>query len=153
MAVDWQAPSELPDLRRAGIIALDTETKDGGLLADRGSGWPVGDGYVCGSARRPTGGTTPLPLLRPDRKSFDRERVFQWLRGHVVRRGHRRRAVSRWGWLRAEAGIKMPPSERLEEIGALATIVGEPIAAASTPSWRGLRQDEPANRPRPLAWS
>ena len=30
-----------------------------------------------------------------------------------------------WGWLRTDAGIKMPPSDRLEEIGALATIVDE----------------------------
>ena len=30
-----------------------------------------------------------------------------------------------WGWLRTEAGIVMPPSERLEEIGALATIIDE----------------------------
>ena len=30
-----------------------------------------------------------------------------------------------WGWLRAEAGIRMPPGERLEEISALATMVDE----------------------------
>ena len=48
MAADWQAPTELPDLRRAGMIALDTETKDDRLLADLGSGWPWHGGYVCG---------------------------------------------------------------------------------------------------------
>ena len=30
MGANWQAPAELPDLRRAGIFALDLETKDGG---------------------------------------------------------------------------------------------------------------------------
>ena len=25
---NWQIPTELPDLRRVGILALDTETKD-----------------------------------------------------------------------------------------------------------------------------
>ena len=30
-----------------------------------------------------------------------------------------------WGWLRAEGGIVMPPSDRLEEIGALATMIDE----------------------------
>ena len=30
-ATIWQAPRELPDLRRINIIALDTETNDGGL--------------------------------------------------------------------------------------------------------------------------
>ena len=45
---NWQIPRELPDLRRVGIVALDTETKDEGLRADRGSGWPWRDGHVCG---------------------------------------------------------------------------------------------------------
>ena len=46
-----------------------------------------------------------------------------------------------WGWLRTEAGIKMPPSERLEEIGALATIVDENRYSYSLDAlcaWRGL---------------
>ena len=30
-----------------------------------------------------------------------------------------------WGWLRADGGIVMPPSDRLEEIGALATMIDE----------------------------
>ena len=30
-----------------------------------------------------------------------------------------------WGWLRADGGIVMPPSDRLEEIGALATLIDE----------------------------
>ena len=49
---DWRSPAELPDLRRVGLIALDTETKDGGLIANRGSGWPWGDGYICGISGR-----------------------------------------------------------------------------------------------------
>ena len=44
----WRRPSELPDLRRVGIIAIDTETNDEGLRADRGSAWPWHGGYVCG---------------------------------------------------------------------------------------------------------
>ena len=47
-AANWQIPRELPDLRRVGIISLDTETNDEGLRADRGSAWPWRDGYVCG---------------------------------------------------------------------------------------------------------
>ena len=45
------------------------------------------------------------------------------------------------GGLRTEAGIKMPPSERLEEIGALATIVDENRYSYSLDAlcaWRGL---------------
>ena len=36
----WQIPKALPDLRRVGIVALDTETNDEGLRADRGAAWP-----------------------------------------------------------------------------------------------------------------
>ena len=48
MATDWQVPAELPDLRRVGMVSLDIETKDDGLLAECGSGWPWGGGYLCG---------------------------------------------------------------------------------------------------------
>jgi hypothetical protein len=48
MLNEWRRPTELPDLRRAGIIALDTETRDDGLRNKLGSAWPWGDGYVCG---------------------------------------------------------------------------------------------------------
>ena len=47
-STDWRPPTELPDLRRVGIIALDTETKDDGLLAERGSGWATRQGHICG---------------------------------------------------------------------------------------------------------
>jgi hypothetical protein len=36
----WQPPAELPDLRRVGVVALDTETNDEGLRAELGSAWP-----------------------------------------------------------------------------------------------------------------
>ena len=48
MTMNWQIPRELPDLRRVGIVALDTETNDEGLRADRGSAWPWRGGHVCG---------------------------------------------------------------------------------------------------------
>src|SRR5262249_27600937 len=48
MDSNWKPPSELPDLRNVEIVALDTETKDAGIRAERGSAWPWGDGYVCG---------------------------------------------------------------------------------------------------------
>lgn len=77
MATDWQVPAELPDLRRAGMVAVDTETKDGGLLAERGSGWPFDDGYLCGIsiAYRADGEICAhyFPLCHPDSHNFDRE--------------------------------------------------------------------------------
>src|SRR5262249_9650784 len=46
-----------------------------------------------------------------------------------------------FGWLRKEAGIKMPPGDRLEEIGALATMVDEnrfKYSLDALCAWRGL---------------
>src|SRR5262249_51376006 len=48
MDTPWRVPSELPDLRRIGLVAIDTETKDDGLAADRGSGWATRQGHICG---------------------------------------------------------------------------------------------------------
>lgn len=144
---DWRPPTTLPDLRRAGIIALDLETKDGGLLADRGSGWPFGDGYVCGLsvAYRADGEIRAhyLPLCHPDSANFDRDQVFKWLRDLIASDARivTQNGLYDWGWLRTEAGILMPPSERLEEIGALATIVDENRHAYGLDAlcgWRGL---------------
>ena len=85
---NWQPPTELPDLRRTGIIALDTETNDQGLRADLGPAWPWHGGYVCGVnvAYRADGGIRGhyFPLRHPDTNNFDCEQVFAWLRDFVA---------------------------------------------------------------------
>src|SRR5215813_2651204 len=144
---DWQTPTELSDLRRAGIIALDTETCDDGLLADRGSAWPWRGGYICGisiSWRDDSGIRAQyFPIRHPDTENFDREQVFRWLRDHGASgvRIATLNGLYDWGWLRTEAGILMPPSERVEEIGALATLVDEnryDYSLNALCAWRGL---------------
>jgi DNA polymerase I-like protein with 3'-5' exonuclease and polymerase domains len=134
-------------LRRVGVLALDTETHDRRLNAKMGSGWPVGDGHICGVsvAYRAHGNIRAhyFPLTHPDGENFDPAQVFQWLRDL---RASDVRIVTQnggydWGWLSAEAGIKMPPADRLEEIGALATIVDENRYAYGLDAlcaWRGL---------------
>ena len=73
--MNWQTPQELPDLRRVGIVALDTETRDEGLRANRGSSWPWGDGYVCGiSLAWREGGEIRaiyIPMRHPDTDNLD----------------------------------------------------------------------------------
>ena len=85
---DWQPPTELPDLRRVGIIALDTETRDDGLLADRGSAWPWRGGYICGIsiAWRDDSGIRAhyFPIRHPDSDNFDPAQVFAWLKDLVA---------------------------------------------------------------------
>ena len=76
--------AELPDLRRVGIVALDTETNDEGLRADRGSAWPWRAGTSAASAlpgaTRASIRAHYFPIRHPDSPNFDREQVFRWLR-------------------------------------------------------------------------
>jgi hypothetical protein len=143
----WCLPSELPDLRRVGIIALDTETNDEGLHADRGSAWPWRGGYICGISvawRDETGiRGNYFPLRHPDSENFERENVTRWLADHISAgvRIVTQNGLYDWGWLWADLGIAMPPSEQLEEIGALATLIDGNRFSYSLDSlcaWRGL---------------
>jgi DNA polymerase I-like protein with 3'-5' exonuclease and polymerase domains len=143
----WQLPAELPDLRRAGVIALDTETNDEGLRADLGPAWPWHGGYVCGVsvAYRADGGIRAhyFPLRHPDTNNFDCAQVFAWLRDLVASdvRFITQNGLYDWGWLRADGDILMPPSERLEDIGPLATLIDENRFLYSLDAlcaWRGL---------------
>jgi hypothetical protein len=107
---NWTPPTELPDLRRAGIIALDTETHDKRLIAGNGSGWPFADGHICSVSVAYRAGTDIrahyFPLRHPDTNNFDPAQVFQWLRDLVASdiRIVTQNGLYDWGWLRAEAG-------------------------------------------------
>ena len=70
---------------------------------------------------------TVFPAAPSRHQNFDPAQLFQWLRDLITSdvRIVTQNGLYDWGWLRAEAGILMPPSERLEEIGALATMVDE----------------------------
>ena len=147
MTHTWQPPTELPDLRRAGIIALDTETNDEGLRAERGSAWPWHGGYVCGVSVAWHGESgicaNYFPLRHPDSENFECENVSCWLKDLVASQVRivTQNGLYDWGWLRADLGVRMPPSERLEEIGALATLVDENrfhYSLDSLCAWRGL---------------
>jgi hypothetical protein len=143
----WQPPAELPDLRRAGIISLDIETNDEGLRADLGPAWPWHGGYVCGiSVAYRAGGELRahyFPIRHPDSPNFDPAQAFAWLKdlvasgARIVTQG----GLYDWGWLRSDAGIMMPASGRLEEIGALATLIDENrfnYSLDAISAWRGL---------------
>jgi len=147
MASDWRTPTELPDLRRVDLIAIDTETKDDRLRADMGSGWPFRSGHLSGIsvACRAEGEFRGyyFPLRHPDTQNFPPEQIYQWVRDHIAAdvRFVTQNGLYDWGWLRTEAGIKMPASECLEEIGALATMADEnrfKYSVDALCAWRGL---------------
>jgi hypothetical protein len=102
--------AELPDLRRVGIVALDTETCDDRLRADMGSGWPFRSGYLCGAstAYRAEGEVRGFyfPLAHPDTQNFSPEQVYQWVRDHIAAgvRFVTQNGLYDWGWLRAADG-------------------------------------------------
>src|SRR5262249_32609476 len=83
-----QAPTELPDLRSASIIALDTETNDAGLRADPGSARPWRGGYRRrGSVACRRGGDRrhhDCPIRHPDSQNFDPAQVFAWVKDHAA---------------------------------------------------------------------
>src|SRR5262249_19487509 len=88
METDWYVPSELPDLRRVGLLAIDSEERDGGLATERGSGWPWGDGHVCGISVAYHGDGQVhglyVPMRHPDTQNFAPEQVYAWLKDHVA---------------------------------------------------------------------
>jgi DNA polymerase I-like protein with 3'-5' exonuclease and polymerase domains len=146
-AANWKTPRELPDLRRVGIVALDTETNDEGLRADRGSAWPWRGGYICGIsiAWRDDSGICCdyFPLRHLDSENFERENVARWLKD-LIAAGVKFTTLNGlydWGWLWADLGVAMPPSEQLEEIGALASLIDEnrlKYGLDALCDWRGL---------------
>lgn len=108
--VNWETPTELPDLRGRGVIALDTETKDDGLSAKRGPGWVYGAGYVCGvSAAAPGAPAVYIPLRHPDSVNFDKEAVGRWLEDHMTSGDLMvfQNAHYDLGWIWKEFGIRV----------------------------------------------
>jgi hypothetical protein len=129
----WQMPNELPDLRRVGIIALDTEESDEGLRAGHGAGWAWRGGYICGISiawRDPENGEIRgayFPIAHLDSKNFERVNVVRWLRDHIAAgvRFIMHNAVFDLGWLLMDLGVAMPPSSQLEDTGVMATTINE----------------------------
>jgi DNA polymerase I-like protein with 3'-5' exonuclease and polymerase domains len=144
---DWRRPDTLPDLRRVGLLAIDTETDDQRLQVGLGSGWSTGESRIVGIsvAYRVEGDIRAhyFPVGHPDSDNFGASQLFAWVKDHVASdvRFVTQNGLYDWGGLRANASIVMPPGERLEEIGALATIVDENRQSYSLDSlceWRGL---------------
>jgi hypothetical protein len=128
---DWQAPKELPDLRRVGTISIDLETKDDGIREGRGSSWPWRGGHISGIniGWSEEGDVRAIyaPMRHPDSDNFDPVAVHQWIKDHIAAGlvFTTKNAVYDWGWLRTEAGIVMPPPKQIVEIDVLAAHVDE----------------------------
>jgi hypothetical protein len=84
-----------------------------------------------------------FPLRHPNSENFERETVARWLTDHIAAgvRIVTQNGLYDWGWQWADLGVAMPPSDRLEEILALATLIDRDRFSYSLDSlcaWRGL---------------
>jgi DNA polymerase I-like protein with 3'-5' exonuclease and polymerase domains len=83
---NWKRVKELPDLRRAGIIALDRETEDPGLQAGTGPSWPHKRGRIVGISvawhEDNEIQACYLPTGHPDSDCFTDKQVAQWELDH-----------------------------------------------------------------------
>lgn len=78
--IDWEPPARLPDRLEGDVIGVDLETRDDGLSANRGSGWPWGGGTVVGYAIAADNFTNYLPVRHQGGGNLDPDLVKRWLR-------------------------------------------------------------------------
>jgi DNA polymerase-1 len=138
----WKVPTELPDLRRMGMIAVDTEGRDDSIGAGRGSGWVYGSGFISGVAVAWDGGSLYAPVRHPDTDCLDSQRVANWLRDHFATPDLRvimHHASHDVGWLKADWGLESPI--RLDDTEGMAAIIDENRLKYNLDSlceWRGI---------------
>jgi DNA polymerase I-like protein with 3'-5' exonuclease and polymerase domains len=127
---DWKPPQGLPDLRgRVRQVALDTEGKDEGLGAGRGSSWSYRGGHISGvsCAWRDGTGVSSFyaPTRHPDTENLDQSRVAEWIRDHTAAGVEfiTHHGSHDWGWLRSTWDVKHPT--RVRDTEAQAMLVDE----------------------------
>lgn len=143
---NWTTPTELPDLRRIGRVALDRETRDLGLAAKVGPGWATGAGCVVGSSYSWREGdqirSVYVPIEHPDTEGcFSREQVSTWERD-LQRAGVRfvmQNAPYDVGWGDRDLGVPCP--ERIDDTTCMAYMIDErrlEYGLDALCAWRGL---------------
>jgi DNA polymerase I-like protein with 3'-5' exonuclease and polymerase domains len=120
----WSPPvGPLPDLRDVDV-AIDTETRDGGLARGRGPGWVYGDGYVLGVSVAWGDQAMYVPLRHPATENRDAGQVMQWVESLVRHcRVHFFNMTYDMAWLRASGCAAWP--DRAEDAQAMAVMLDE----------------------------
>ena len=78
--MSWSAPKSLPNLGGQPLLYLDLETKDEGLAAEAGAGWPWRGGEVVGVAIGTPDREWYFPVRHQGGGNVDPSAVFAWLR-------------------------------------------------------------------------
>ena len=108
------------------LVSIDLETRDGGLIADKGSGWPTGDGHICGVAVAWGDRSVYLPVNHPESSCLDERQVRRWTADLLARDNLRfvfHHAAYDLGWLRTAWGIE--PPARFDDTSAMAVMLDE----------------------------
>jgi len=139
---DWIRPSELPDLRGRPLVACDTETKDESLAEDRGPGWALNAGYICGVSMAAKGIAIYAPIAHPEGDCFPEDQVYNWTKAHfesdtpIVFCN----APYDCGWIKAQ--WKLKPPKKMHDVMAGAFMLDENRLKYSLDSiceWLGVR--------------
>lgn len=124
----WYPPEELPHISGLKEVAVDVETCDPDLK-EKGSGWPIKNGYICGYAFHSPNWDKPiyLPVKHDGGGNMDKEVVRRFVQSllsipDLTLIAHN--AQYDIGWLLAE-GYKINPSIKLYCTMTVACLIDE----------------------------
>jgi DNA polymerase I-like protein with 3'-5' exonuclease and polymerase domains len=153
---EWSAPTEFPDLTKHKTIAIDLETRDDGLGANKGPGWATNDGYVVGIAVASGDFHGYFPIRHANGPNLDLKMTLGWLQEQMDTPGITKvchNAPYDIGWLMAE-GIKVQGP-------IIDTLIAAPLVDENRFSYRldllgkeyiGMRKDEKILRAAATEW-
>ncbi len=153
---EWSAPTDFPDLTRHKTIAIDLETRDNGIGANKGPGWATNDGYVVGIAVAAGDFHGYFPIRHENGPNLDLKMTLGWLQEqmntpNITKVCHN--APYDIGWLMAE-GIKVQGP-------IIDTLIAAPLVDENRFSYRldllgkdycGMRKDEKILRAAATEW-
>ena len=138
----WIPPVELPDLSNVTEVAIDTETKDDLLSQDKGPGFILKSGYICGISVAWGDEAIYIPIRHYDTTCFDFEQVRRWIKA-LAQQKHTNFVFHNfqydWGWI--EATFDIPPPDSIDDTAAMAAMVNENLPSYSLDNlcqWQGL---------------
>lgn len=143
-ASDWEAPTELPDLRGRGVTCIDVEGKDDGLAMGRGPGWVYKAGHISGVSMAAGDRAVYVPINHPDTPGqFDKGQVARWVDDHMQAGDDIvfQNAPFDLGWFAADMGLKPPPEGKVRDTMAASYMIDEYLMERNLDylcKWQGL---------------
>lgn len=127
---NWEYPEEFPELSKADLVAIDTETRDPGLI-EFGPGWPYRDGNLVGVSVAAVYGDEifkgyyPIAhALHGEHENMDKNKVISWLKTELKGGNNKVFANAAYdlGWLKTEGVIV---NGLIEDVQIMAPLLDE----------------------------